>query len=175
MSTDSDAAAAESGPISGDQFSQLMAAIQATQHRMDGKLMEFHEELCQGQEDAATTALKRVRHEKRYSFKRKGNEEQAGFNSRLEETLSEAQATLAVPESSQAIARAQEALKKGAQVQSALPLPATVAYSARRPATAPALPRAVGSCFASGDISGAIAPRRPRPKHRSGILCAVMH
>ncbi len=52
MSTDGDAAAAESAPVLGDQFSQLMAAIQAIQHRMDGKLMEFREELRQGQEDA---------------------------------------------------------------------------------------------------------------------------
>ncbi len=54
-----------------------------------------------------------MRHEKAYAFKKKGNEEQATFNSRVEETLAEAQAALAVPGSSKAIERAQAGLKKG--------------------------------------------------------------
>ena len=34
----------------------------------------------QGQEDVAAKVLKRVRHDKPYAFRRKGNEEQASFN-----------------------------------------------------------------------------------------------
>jgi len=41
----------------------------------------------QGQEDAATKAVKKVRHERPYNFKRKGNEEQAGFNEKLEDVV----------------------------------------------------------------------------------------
>ncbi len=57
-------AATASGTISGDQFSAFMAAIQATQDRVDGQFSTFRDEVRQGQEDAATKALKRVRHEK---------------------------------------------------------------------------------------------------------------
>ncbi len=220
-------AATASGTISGDQFAALMTAIQATQDRVDGQFTSFREEVRQGQEDAATKALKRVRHEKAYAFKRKGNEEQATFNSRVEETLAEAQAALAVPGSSKAIERAQAALKKGTdllqerqklikiadrseygwgvvaeytadelaadsddekrldkaekaaerkagkrkrkrpefppktgktggrfsagQGQSASPF-RTALYPAKRPMTAPALPRGVGPCFACGEM-----------------------
>ena len=67
------------------QFAQLMEAISASQERMDSKLAEFRDELQKSQEDAASKALKRVCHERPYSFRRKGNEEQATFNERVEE------------------------------------------------------------------------------------------
>ncbi len=38
--------------------------------------------------------MKRARHEKPYTFNKKGNEEQATFNARVDETLAEAQADL---------------------------------------------------------------------------------
>ena len=66
--------------ISPDQFTQLMEAITAFQTRMDEKFSEFQVEVRQGQEEAAVKALKRARYEKPYTFKRKGNEEQATFN-----------------------------------------------------------------------------------------------
>ena len=44
--------------VSGNQLVQLMAAIASSQSRMDTKLAQFQEEICQGQEDAASTALK---------------------------------------------------------------------------------------------------------------------
>ena len=77
-----------------EQFAQLLEAIQANQTRMDEKLEEFRAELQQGQEEAASKALKRVRREKAYVFKRKGNKEQAAFNERVEEVIADAQAKL---------------------------------------------------------------------------------
>ena len=41
-----------------DQFAQLMSAITSSQLRMDAKLAQFQEEICQGQEEAAAEALK---------------------------------------------------------------------------------------------------------------------
>jgi len=93
--------------VSGDQFTQLMAAIQASQQQFDNKFAEFCVEVRQGQEDAATKVVKKVRHERPYNFKRKGNGEQAGFNEKLEDVVTEAQAHLSGDE------RAQEALIKG--------------------------------------------------------------
>ncbi|ETW96470.1 MAG: hypothetical protein ETSY2_46330 [Candidatus Entotheonella gemina] len=81
--------------ISTDQFAQLMGAINASQARMEEKFTEFRAEVWQGQEDAAAKALKRVRYEKPYAFKRKGNEEQAAFNAKLDEKVAEAEAELA--------------------------------------------------------------------------------
>lgn len=71
-----------------------MAAIQASQQRFDNKFAEFHAEVRQGQEDAAAKAVKKVRHERPYNFKRKGNEEQAGFNKKVEDVVAEAQVHL---------------------------------------------------------------------------------
>ena len=69
-----------------------MAAIHASQERIDYKFAEFRAEMKQGQEDAAAKVLKRVRHDKPYVFRRKGNEEQASFNEKVEEAVAEAQA-----------------------------------------------------------------------------------
>ena len=68
------------------QFAQLMEAIGASQERMDSKLAGFRDELQKSQEDAASKALKWVRHERPYSFCCKGNEEQATFNEWVEST-----------------------------------------------------------------------------------------
>ena len=87
MSTDGDPPMA----VSSDQFAQLMAAIQASQERFDNKFAEFRAEVRHGQEDATANAVKKVRHEKPYSFKRKGNKEQAGFNEKVEDAIAEAQ------------------------------------------------------------------------------------
>ncbi len=76
--------------------------------------MEFRTEVCQGQEDAAAKALQRVRHDKPYSFKCKGNEEQATLNSKADKTLAEAQAKLTrAAEATPALDRAGAALTKG--------------------------------------------------------------
>ncbi len=80
--------------ISGDQFAQLMAAISSTQDRMDDQLAAIRQELQHGQEEAAAKVLKRVRREKPYAYKRKGNEEQSTFNEQVAEKIAEAQSAV---------------------------------------------------------------------------------
>jgi gas vesicle protein len=96
------------------QFAQLMAAFQASQDRFDRRFSEFQAEVRQGQEDAAAKALKRVRRDKPYPFKRKGNEEQATFNDKVDEAMAEAQAELTQESgSAPSIQRAHDALATG--------------------------------------------------------------
>ena len=54
--------------------------------------MEFRAEMRQGKEHATAKVLKLARYEKPYAFKQKGNEEQAAFNTKLDETTVEAEA-----------------------------------------------------------------------------------
>ena len=69
--------------------------IESAQASMEEKFSRFHAEVRQGQEEAASKALKRVLYKKPYSFKRKGNEGQATFNARLDETLAQAKCDIA--------------------------------------------------------------------------------
>ena len=48
------------------QFSQLLSTIKESQTRFNAKLIDFSEEMRQCQEEVATKALKRARHEKSY-------------------------------------------------------------------------------------------------------------
>ena len=110
------------GPsIAPDQFSQLMEAIASSQTRMEYRFAEFWDEVWQGQEDAASKALKRAKFEKPYIYRRRGNEEQAIFNSRLDETVAEAETELAAassstPSSTTAITKARECLQRGRMI-----------------------------------------------------------
>ena len=81
--------------IAPGQSTQLLEAITSSQTRMEQRFAEFRDEVRQGQEEAATKALKRAKFEKPYTYRRKGNEEQAVFNSRLDETVAEAETELA--------------------------------------------------------------------------------
>ena len=100
-----------------DHFSQLMTAITASQSVVDAKLQQFRVEIRQGQEEAATKAVKRTRYEKPYTFRKRGNEEQATFNAKVEEALSQAKTDLSsipiAPATSWAIQRVKESLQKG--------------------------------------------------------------
>ena len=66
--------------ISNEQFMQLMTAIELLHARFKMQLSNFKAEVRQEQEEAATKALKRARSKKPYSYRRKGNKEQALFN-----------------------------------------------------------------------------------------------
>ena len=59
---------AASVALSADNFSQLMTTITASQLVVDAKLQQFHEEILQGQEEAATKVVKRACYEKLYTF-----------------------------------------------------------------------------------------------------------
>ena len=102
--------------VAPECFSQLIQAIESSQARMEEKFARFQSEVRQGQEEAATKALKRARFEKPYSFRRKGNEAQALFNAKVDETLAQAEsdaASVAGPSAAPALQRVVEALRKG--------------------------------------------------------------
>ena len=100
--------------LSADHFAQLMSAITASQSVVDEKLQQFREEIRQGQEEAATKAVKRARYEKPYVFRKRGNEEQASFNAKVEEALSQAESDLSsISAPPAAIQRVKESIQKG--------------------------------------------------------------
>ena len=76
--------------------------IESALARMDEKFFRFQPEVQQRQEEAASKALKSASYEKPHSFKRKGNEVQATFNARLDETLAQAKCGIATILSNQA-------------------------------------------------------------------------
>ena len=78
-------------------LSAILREIRESQKKLDTKFAKFQDEVKQGQEDAAAKALKRVRREKPYAYKRKGNEEQASFNEKVEDAIVAAQTELENP------------------------------------------------------------------------------
>ena len=70
------------------------------------KLVQFKKEIQLGQEDTATRALKRAHSEKPYIFWKCCNEEQAVFNSKVDEALEKAESDLAPDAASPALASA---------------------------------------------------------------------
>ena len=101
-----------SGRISADQFT-VMTAVQASQGCLESPFAALKDEVRHGQEEAAAKAVKLARHEKPYTFQKKGNEEQATFNARVDETLAEAQADLPTAGTSPALTRAHQAIERG--------------------------------------------------------------
>ena len=86
--------------ISSDHFVQEVQAIEASQNRMEEKFVHFQAEVRQGQEEAAAKALKRAKYDKPYAYRRKGDEAQAMFNTKVDEALAQAKSDLAdVPSS----------------------------------------------------------------------------
>ena len=113
MSTsDSDAGGVS---IAADQFKTLMETITASQTKLDAKLETFSEQMRRTQEDVAMKAVKRAKTglEKPYKFKKKGNEEQALFNSHVEDKLQEAQAELGGKATPTVIDQARSHLEEG--------------------------------------------------------------
>ena len=114
---DEESESREGAAMTQDQFSLLMGAFSASQTRIEERFAEFRAEIRLGQEDAAAKALKRARYEKPYEYKRKGNQEQAAFNAKVDEAVAEAELLIeeAGPSTAPAMERAKEALKKGRQ------------------------------------------------------------
>ena len=102
--------------LSGSQFTSLLTAIQESERRLDQKLADFKADVRQAQDEAATKAVHRMRHDKPFEYKKKANGEQARFNAQVEETVQEAQEALSTLEEAPALQRAQEALEKGARL-----------------------------------------------------------
>ena len=107
-----------SNQLPGPQFAALLAAIRESEHRLDRKLVDFRVDVQQAQDEAATKAVNRMRHDKPYEFKKKAHEEQARFNTQVQESVQEAHDALATIEDSPALLRAQEALEKGGRLLS---------------------------------------------------------
>ena len=94
-------------------MSAILNEIRESQRKLSSKFVQFRDEIKRGQEDAAEKALKRVRREKPYVYKRKGNEEQAIFNEKVEEAIASAQLELEGPSTSAAIGKARKSLEQG--------------------------------------------------------------
>lgn len=94
-------------------LSAILREIRESQKKLDTKFAKFQDEVKQGQEDAAAKALKRVRREKPYAYKRKGNEEQASFNEKVEDAIVAAQTELENPTMTGAVGRAMKSIEEG--------------------------------------------------------------
>ncbi len=95
-----------------------MSSIQATQAIQAGfesQFAKFKADMRKGHEDAATAALRCARHDKPYSYKKKGNEEQAILNARVDEAFAKAESILAGAGAGTwtALERMQQSLQKG--------------------------------------------------------------
>ena len=103
--------------VSTSQFAQLMEAIQASQDRLEEKFTDFRAEVRKSQEDAATKALKLVKHEKAYTWRKKGHEEQYAFNSCVDEAIGEAQEELvSAGQTDASLEKAAKALGRGREL-----------------------------------------------------------
>ncbi len=99
--------------VTPDQFATLLETFKSSHERLESRFGEFKAEIQRSQDEAAAKAVKRARYEKPYAFKKKGNEEQAAFNSRISESMAEAETELTGVAASPALERAQAALEKG--------------------------------------------------------------
>ena len=94
-----------------------MSAITASQTRMDEKFAQFQGEIRQCREEAAAKALKHAWYDKPYIFRKRGDEEQASFNAKVDKALTQAESDLAavtiVPASTPTIRRVKESIQKG--------------------------------------------------------------
>ena len=81
--------------INGSQFSQIMRALEASQTRLEEKFEQFKGEVRDGQEKVAASAVRKVRQDTPFVFKKKSHQEQAKVNDRIEESITEAETQLA--------------------------------------------------------------------------------
>ena len=86
--------------------------IRESQSRLDAKFVQY--QVKKGQE--AAKALKRVRREKPYTYRRKRNEEQAVFNEKVEDTLVAAQTDIEDAQASAALDKAKKSLEEGVRL-----------------------------------------------------------
>ena len=98
---------------SSTQFATLLAAIRQSETRLDQKLAGFRSDIREAQEEAATKAVNRVRHDKPYDFKKRAHEEQASFNEKVQEAVGEASEALETATDSPAVQRAKAVLQQG--------------------------------------------------------------
>jgi hypothetical protein len=85
----------------------------ATQAALDQRMVTFRAEILSGHKEATAKALKRSRHERSLSFRRKGNEEQHRFNEKLSVELEVAQEQL---EKVPALTAAKKAVLEGTKL-----------------------------------------------------------
>ena len=115
-STTALATSLQPGQLSGSRFASLLSAIKESERRLDNKLADFKADVRQAQDEAATKAVSKMRHDKPYEYKKESHEEQARFNAQVEETVQEAQEALTALEETPSLQRARDALEKGARL-----------------------------------------------------------
>ncbi len=99
--------------VTPDQFTTLLETFKSSHERLESRLGMVKAEIQWSQDETAAKAVKRAQHEKPYVFRKKGNEEQAGFNSHISENIAETDTELAGVAASPALERAQASLEKG--------------------------------------------------------------
>ena len=91
-----------------------MAAIEATQSRLDNNLAEFKAELSKSQEWAATSAARKVQAKQDSIFRKKSHEEQHKANTKIDEALLEGEMELeSIPSDMTAASVVKDALMRG--------------------------------------------------------------
>jgi len=87
---------APAGPsaLTSTQFVSLLATIESSDKRLDSKLAAFKADVKQAQDDTATKDASCIQNETPHAYKIKGNEEQACFNSQVEDALQDVEDAL---------------------------------------------------------------------------------
>ena len=103
-----------SAPAGGD-LDRLMAVVETSSRALEAKFEKLRSDVIEGQEQVTERLAKRIKRDRPYVFKKKGNEKQHEFNEQLEEHLQDATDALAEEDDRPALKKAKEALKKGAE------------------------------------------------------------
>ena len=82
-------------PPTASQFAELLTAIKGVESSVDEKLLQLRRELKDERESADERLVKKMRLEKRPTFRKIGNEKQYEFNEEVQDKLDSADAALA--------------------------------------------------------------------------------
>ena len=77
------AAAGTSSASATDPLLRVLDALKWSEQRMEGRLNLLEEEVHRSQDEAFQKAAKKAKHEKTYSLRKKGHQEQHDFNERV--------------------------------------------------------------------------------------------
>ena len=95
----------------GSQFAELLTVIKGVESSVDEKLSQLHRELKDKRESADERLVKKMRLEKRPTFRKIGNKKQYKFNEEVQDKLDSADAALA--QRPPAVEKARSLLQEG--------------------------------------------------------------